>query len=308
MVFARIRSFDNGKPILYGQTTRRSPFGVVIKAEDLQPNYEGWKLVEGGVFIVGIGNNTRVLPRTTVKGTYNSNTEGTSTSSPTLTLNNPSYSFKVGDVIYSVACYAEVHFAAGTYAENDTVTLEINNVKYSVTAGANDDTPEEIAALYASGSTYDAMVANGLRVTRTGALLQIYAPDAYSIKAYSSNKTVTINVRTTEPGYFGDRNEPIGTILAIAPPTSRSGERVITLAANAAYVIPANSRVGVQVDEFGWLGIYDEPCDFSDEPVRHLAPIAEADGVYEQNLPYCDMQLKRKFNDLRIFKRFYRNV
>ncbi len=86
------------------------------------------------------------------------------------------------------------------------------------------------------------------------------------------------------------------------PATDKS--RVITLAGNAAYAIPAGVPIGTKVNMH--LGIYPDPLDFTDEPLMHLAPIAQADGVYERNLPYIDEQLKRIYSDLNIKKYFYR--
>jgi hypothetical protein len=41
--------------------------------------------------------------------------------------------------------------------------------------------------------------------------------------------------------------------------------------------------------------LYPDPGDLTNEPVRHFAVISEIAGIYQNNLPYIDRQLKRLF-------------
>jgi hypothetical protein len=295
-MYLRVKEFVNSKPILFGQNMVRTPYGVTITEADIVADALGKKSVPEGSFIVGVGSATRFLPRAKSKNAV-------ATNSPTVTVTAPSMHFKVGDVLYNVAGYAEVTFG-GTIASGDVFTLEIAGVNYSFTSGSN------TAAAIAAGQVTDnaaALLAAGVTITQkasTGTLI-IRANDSYTINTYCSSGAATATVNTTEAGYLGDMVLPLGTILSIGS-VNAAGERAITLAANAAYALPAGSNIGVKVNKY--LGIYPYNLDLSEEPMAHLAPICEADGVYEQNLPYIDLQLKRRFSDLRIDKRFYRAI
>lgn len=295
-MWLKIKEYYNGKPILFGQNSVRTPYGVTMTDANVLANSEGKKLIPEGSFIVSVGDSIRFLPRAKVK-------TAVTTAQAAITVKSPSFSFKTGDVLYAVAGYAEVTIG-GTVAEDDVLTIKINGVNYSVTAGSAVNATEAAAWITANSSD---LTDAGITATQKGssATIILHADNAYSIHTYSTNGETVFSVNTTEQGYLGDALMPVGTISAIGA-ANADGERVITLAANAAYALPANSNVGVVVDKF--IGIYPHHLDFTDTPMEHIAPICEADGVYEQNLPYVDMQLKRQFRDLRIDKRFYKNV
>jgi hypothetical protein len=304
MTYIKIKKFNNGKPIMFGLNRIATPYSVSAKATEVLSNADGYKLVTEGSFVSLVGSATRFLPRTRVKGTYASDVSGTATNALTLTLKAPSFSFKVGDVLYPLGGYAEATFA-GTFTAADVYTLRINGQNYSVTAPAT-PTAANVAAAFVTANAA-ALLVLGITVAQRGSTgtLSIFATDSYPIQAMSSTGAVTIAINTSESGYLGDYLSPIGTIASIGN-ANAAGERVITLAANAAYVVPANVPVGVLVDKH--LGIYPEPLDLTEEIIQHIAPIAEADGVYEQNLPYIDEQLKRIYATLYINKRFAKIV
>lgn len=295
-MYLRVKEFTGSKPILYGQTSVRTPYGCTITEGDILPDALGKKTIPEGMFLVGIGSTVRFLPRAKAK-------TAVATNSAAITLTSPSMLFKVGDVVTNVAGYAEVTFG-GTIGSGDVFTLQIAGVNYSTTSGGT--TAAAVAAVYVTDNA-TALLAAGVTVTQkasTGTVI-LRANDAYPINTYASNGTASISVNTTDAGHLGDMVIPLGTISSIAAPNA-AGERVITLAANAAYALPAGSNIGVAVDTY--LGIYPYNLDLSEQPMEHIAPICEADGVYEQNLPYCDAQLKRRFRDLRINKRFYKSI
>lgn len=305
MTFIRVQKFNNGKPIIFGLNRIATPYSVVAKDSVVLPNADSLKLVTEGSFVAQVGNEVRFLPRTRVKGTSGAgNINGTATNSAQLTLKAPSFSFKVGDVLYPQGCYGELVFA-GTFTAGDVYTVRVGTANYSITAPAS-PTAATVAALFVSTHA-TALLAAGVMATQRGSSgsVSLFGTDSYPVATASSSGSVSITLNTTDTGYLGDSILPLGTILSIGP-ASASGERVITLVANAAYVIPANAILGVAIDKH--LGIYPEPLDLTAEPIQHIAPIAECDGVYEQNLPYVDEQLKRIHTQLYINKRFYKVV
>lgn len=291
-MFLKVKEYDNGKPILFGLNAMRTPFSVAVKAADLENAADYRKVVPEGSFVVSVGGNIRFLPRTRLK-------TATATNSALVSLKTPSASFKVGDVLRAVAGYAEIHLS-GAAATNDVVTLRVNGVNYSITVGPT-QTIAAAAALVAGLTIPDVTLT---QVGSTGKIIAV-CKDSYKLDVLSSAPALVANVITTDPGYFGDAVLPLGTISSIAA-ANNAGERVVTLAGNAAYVLPENAPVGVDVEKF--LGIYPEQLDLTELPVEHIAPIYHADGVYENNLPYIDNQVKRILHGLNINKKFYANA
>jgi hypothetical protein len=295
-MFLKTESYDNGKPIIYGLNQMRAPYGVTMTSEKIQMDIEGHKSIPEGSFIVGVGNSVRFLPRARTK-------TAVITSAPTITFSSPAQTFVTGDVVHVLGGFAEVAFA-GAIATGDTVGVKIGDVLYGVTSPGT-GLPALAAAFVTANAA--ALTAAGINVTQKGAsaTLVIVAKESHPIAYYASNGATTVTVSTTEPGFLGDHILPLGTISVVGP-VLVDGSRAVTLAANAAYNVPVGCSIGVMVDRY--LGIYPDPLDFTRTPKEHIAPIVECDGVYEQNLPYVDEQIKRRFNDLRINKRFYRKV
>lgn len=290
-MFLKVKEYDNGKPIIFGLNAMRTPFSVAVKAIDLEANADARKVVPEGSFVVSVGGNIRFLPRTRLK-------LATDTASPAVTLKTPSASFKVGDVLKAVAGYAELHIS-GTATGGDIVTLRVNGVNYSVTVGTA--TPVATAALVAALAIPDVTLTHD---GTTGKVVMV-AKDSYKLDVTSSAAALSARIVSTDPGYFGDALLPLGSIQSIAA-ANPAGERVVTLAGNAAYVLPENTPIGIDVDKF--LGIYPEQLDLTELPVEHIAPIYHADGVYQDNLPYIDNQVKRILHGLNINKKFYANA
>jgi hypothetical protein len=303
-MYLQIQKFFNGKPILYGLNCMRAPFSVPLYQADVSPDINLQRLVTEGMFIASVqmstgnttGNAIRCLPRTRLDA-------ATSTNSPTVTLNAPSFSFEVGDVIYAQACYAEV-ILTGTPTAGDIITIAINNISYSVTVPAS-PTLASIAAAFVSANATQLFTDSATTVTQrgsTGSLL-FYGTDSHNIATNSSDGALQALIVSTEHNYLGDSIVPLGTIASIASPNS-SGTRVVTLSGNAAQALPVNTPVGLKYNKI--LGIYPEPLDFTMVPTEFIAPVTNADGVYQNNLPYIDKQLKRMFVGLNINSRFYK--
>lgn len=295
-MFLKTRTYDNGKPILYGLNQMRAPYGVTMNGDDVQLDKENKRAVQEGSFVVQVGNKVRFLPRARANAAI-------TTTLPTIVLKSTSQYFLAGDVIHMVAGFGEVTFT-GAVASGDTAAIKLGDVLYTVTSpGAS---LPALAAAFITANTV-ALTAAGINVTQKGtsATLVIVAKDSYAITTSTSSGALTIAVNTTEPGFLGDNILPLGTILSIAPAVA-NGTRTVTLAAPAAYNVPMDVPVGVMVGKY--IGIYPDPIDFTETPKEHIAPIVEADGVYEHNLPYVDEQLKRRFEDLRIEKRFYKKM
>lgn len=297
-MYLKIKKYNNGKPIIYGLDRFSAPFGVNMAAADILPASDYKQEIPEGMFVVQVGAKARFLPRAKTKFAV-------ATNSANVTLKAPCFSFAVGDVLYAKACFAEVAFN-GSYATGDVVTLVIDGVSYSATVGATQTGAGAAAAFVSANSA--ALLTAGVTVAAKGSTntITLIGTDAYSIAAYASAGGASIQVNTTDAGYLGDHPVPLGTILSIAAASSVDESRVVTLAANAAYALPAGVSVGVTVDKF--LGIYPDPLDFTDEAVWHIAPIYEANGVYESNLPYVDGQVKRNLSLLNINKYFYKKA
>jgi len=303
-MYLTIQKFFNGKPILYGLNCMRAPFSVPLYQADVLPDVNLQRLVPEGMFIANVqmssgnttGNATRCLPRTRLGA-------ATATNSTSVTLNAPSFSFEVGDVLYAQACYAEV-VLQGTPTAGDIITIAINNIAYSVTVPAS-PTLASVAAAFVSANATQMFTDSQTTVTQrgiTGSLL-FYGIDSYSIATNSTDGALQGVVVSTEHSYLGDSIIPLGTIASIASPNT-AGQRVVTLSGNATQALPINTPVGLKYNKI--LGIYSEPLDFTMVPTEFIAPITNADGVYQNNLPYIDMQLKRMFIGLNINAYFYK--
>lgn len=297
-MYIQEKTFSNGKPILFGLgNAMRTPYSVALSKQDIKPDANGEYIVNEGSFICTKGTAVRWLPRAIAKGTHNTNADATATNSKLLTLKTPNFAFKEGDVLHAVAGYGLVT-AVGAFVTGEVVTLRINDVNYSFTVAGT-----QTAAAVAAGLAALSFEA-GITVTQlgSGATISIYADDAYKVEVITTSVSGTLVLTSTEPGYLGDNLVALGTIETVGTPNN-AGERLVSLVDNAAYVVPANCRIGIKVDRV--LGLYPDPLDFTKEPVQHLAPIVEAAGVYQANLPYVDLQLKRDQDKLYMEERFW---
>lgn len=297
MPYLKVRKFVNDKPILFGLNSNYSaPFSVSLADTEVRKDSDGYRSVPEGVFIVNVAGTTRVLPRTRLGA-------ATATNSPLVTLKAPSFQFKVGDVLSSKAGYGKLVFS-GTFAEGDVYTVLIEDTTYSVTAPAN-PTADNVVDAFITAHGADLLSEKGITATQVGTTgtITLVSTESYKVDTASSSAVAGVKLESTEAGYLGDNILPLGTIASIADPNNAE-QRVVTLAANAAYVLPTNTPVGVNVSKY--LGIYPHHLDLLEDPIVHIAPITKADGVYEANLPYIDAQLKRIFRDLNINKYFYK--
>lgn len=298
-MFLKVTSYDNGKPILFGLNCMRTPFSIAVKAADILPDSNNKKVVYEGSFIVEVNGEIRFLPRTRVKNAV-------ATNSPTITLKMPCNSFKVGDVLKAQAGFGTLVFD-GTIATGNIVTVAFDGVNYSSTATSGQDTPGKMLTKWIADNNA-ALTTAGITVTQRGAdanMATVVARDSLKVDVNTTGVGQLARLVSTEAGYLGGCIVPLGTISSIAA-AAPNGERVVTLSANAAYALPAETPVGVDVNKF--LGIYNEQLDLTELPVEHLAPIYHADGVYENNLPYIDKQIKRVLHGLNINKKFYKNA
>jgi hypothetical protein len=213
-MYLKVKDFENGKPILYGQNQSRTPFGVNLRDQDVQFDAKGHRTVPEGSFVVEIGGETRFLPRAKT-------TTLISTSSTQVTVTGPSQSFKDGDTVYYQAGYAKVAID-GTIAANDTFTLEINGLAYTYTA-AGTSIPNLVTLMASGGPVnigFGGVVTNhtiqGVKATAQGSTLLLQGIDAYSLRVSCSSGNARMTVLTTEPGFLGDCIIPIGTIQSIA--------------------------------------------------------------------------------------------
>lgn len=280
----------NGRAIIFNAAAKKVAIDAVqINSADILLNTEGKAVAPEGSFIATTGTSgertARFLPRTRLNA-------ATATNSPTIQLKSPCSQFKVGDVLYAKHCHARVKFI-GTFATGDIITARIAGVTYSATVGAT-QTGAGAAADFATANAA-ALLTAGITFAQVGstAVATIYANDSYDVYFTTSGAAGQVVVETTEVGYLGDNLTPLGTILAIGAENATTGVRSVTLAANAAQALPINSIVGINVEEV--LGLYPDPVDLTGEPKRDFAVISEIAGIYQNNLPYIDRQLKRLF-------------
>ena len=279
-----------GRAIVYNAAAKKVAIdGVQIKSVDILTNTEALKIVPEGSFIAHVGTAgdyaARFLPRTRLAA-------ATLTNSATVSLAYPNAQFKVGDVLFAKHCYALVKFI-GTFATSDVITARIGGVTYSATVGATQTGAGAVADFITANAA--ALLAAGITIAQVGgtAAATIYANDSYDVFFNTSGAAGQVLVVTTDAGYLGNNLTPLGTILAISEENATTLVRTVTLAANAAQALPINSIVGIDVAEV--LGLYPDPVDLTGEPVRHFAVISEIAGIYQNNLPYIDKQLKRLF-------------
>lgn len=291
MYLTSTKIVKQGKAIIYNAAAKKVAVdGVELKPTDLQLNTEGLAVAPEGSFIATVGSTegsltARFLPRTRLNA-------ATATNSPTISLKSPCSQFKVGDVLFAKHSYALVKFI-GTFATGDTITARIGRVTYSATVGATQTGAGAVADFITANAA--ALLTAGITIAQVSstAAATIYANDSYDVYFTSSGAASQIVVNTTEAGFLGNNLTPLGTILAIGAENATTGVRSVTLAANAAQALPINTIVGTDVYEV--LGLYPDPVDLTNEPVRHFAVISEIAGIYENNLPYIDKQLKRRF-------------
>ena len=291
-MFLKVKKFNAEVPILYGLNSMSSPFGVSMVADDILSDKDNYKSVPEGMFVVEVDGVIRFLPRTRLS-------VATATNSPSVTLKFPTCSFKVGDTLYGQAAGRVVF--GGAVDNGEVVTLNIGGKNYSVTTASTAlaDLPALFVTDHAAALSAEGITITALASTST---LEVKATDVYVISGMSASGKLTVSTNTPD-GSVGMYMMPLGSIASIGPELSDK-TRVVTLAANAAYVLPVDSPVGVAVDKY--IGIYPDALDFTEEPLRHVAPIVEADGVYESNLPYVDKGVKRQLPSLRINKSFYK--
>lgn len=280
----------NGRAIIFNAAAKKVAIDAVqINSADILLNTEGKAVAPEGSFIATTGVSgsrvARFLPRTRLAA-------ATATNSASVSLKSPCSQFKVGDVLYAKHCYALVKFI-GTFATGDTITARIAGVTYSATVGATQTGAGAVADFITANAA--ALLAAGITIAQVSstAAATIYANDSYDVFFSTSGAAGQVVVSTTEAGFLGNNLTPLGTILAIGAENATTGVRVVTLAANAAQALPINSIVGIDVAEV--LGLYPDPVDLTGEPKRDFAVISEIAGIYQNNLPYIDLQLKRLF-------------
>ena len=280
----------NGKAIIFNGSAKKVAInGVELKSADLLLDSEGLAVAPEGSFIAHVGTAgdyaARFLPRTRLNA-------ATLTNSATISLKFPCSQFKVGDVLSARHCFAQIKFT-GTYATGDVIAARVAGVTYFATVGATQTGAGALADFITANGA--ALLTAGVTITQiaSGATADIYGNDSYPVYFQSSGSNSHIVLNTTDAGFLGNNLTPLGTILAISTENVTTKVRTVTLAANAAYAVPSGAIVGIEVAEV--LGLYPDAVDLTGEPVRHFAVISEIAGIYQNNLPYIDLQLKRLF-------------
>lgn len=282
------------KPIFYNLNHHKTPYTVDVYGTDILADENGDKQLPPGMFVVKIAEVARFLARSTVATAF-------STSSTSGKLNTPFQTFKVNDVLHLVEPFGTIALG-GTYLNTEIVKVTIGGYVLNVVTGSTDNAVignTVAAAINANPSIYALVRA----ISDNAGTIYLYGRDgitAHTLVVAARNAADSgasaAGTATASASTLTVSNTAIGTITAIAT------DGTVTLAANAGINVPVGARVGVRFTQA--LGLYGHSIDFKVKPVNTIAPVVEATGVYETNLPYIDEDLRRRFPQLLINKKF----
>jgi hypothetical protein len=290
-----IVSYSNSKPILYGAQLLDAVVAVNVTSESLLPSFNGRKQLDAGMFCAATARGGVLLPRTRLAEPVASNAN-------TIKLKKPNSQILPSTLLW-VLGYATLTFPTATSGTNFHFFFNRQLITVPGQADGGATAAYVVAQAEALGLT-----ALGFTPRRVGstAEVELFATDSWSLEA-----PLTVTVKTTIPGYFGYYPVPLGTTSAVSTVDSNDIRTYTLTGTNGTgVVLPANTIVTEKVFEF--LGIHISEIDVtSDAPPSgtefSIAPIRLASGVYENNLPYMDEEIRRDkyLAQLAINKFFY---
>jgi len=269
-------SFTNEKNVFHFASGNEVGHNLSVTNAAIQADANGKKTVPEGLFVALVGADYRYLPRATV-------TTAVSASSPTVVA-TPSQIFKVGDVLYSVEPTATVTLT-GTVAAAETVTVTIGGIAVVTTAVTT--VLADLIALTAANINASPNLAGTIRAIVSGGIIYLYVVDGVTRPTLTISD-VSSAIGSAVSGAVFDYQATLGTVSAIVASTN-----TITLAANAAYVVPVGGHIGVKVSEV--YGLDSHQRDFTIYTTQEFGVYNASSGVRENILPYIDGDLKRRF-------------
>jgi len=291
-----ISTYSQSKPILFGAQLLDAVVSVNVTSDSLLTGYNGRKQLDAGMFCAATEKGAVLLPRTRLDQPVASN-------ATTIALKTPNAQILPNTTLW-VLGYATVTFPATTtgvdfyFLFDKKVVIVPGQTNGSATAAYMETNVQIKEQLEALGIT--------AKQVGTTAEVEMFATDSWSIEV-----PLDVTVKTTIPGYFGYYPVPLG-VTSNNSVVNQNNIRTYTLTTpnKTNKLIPANTIVTAKVYEF--LGIHISEIDVTpDSPPSgtefSIAPIRLASGVYENNLPYMDEEIRRDklLSQLSVNKYFY---
>jgi len=278
-------------PIFFNLNHHITSTTVNLEAIDFLADANGDKSVQAGMFVIkesATSTRGRLLPRTRLA-------TASSTSAATATLGATWQTFKPNDVLFVTAPYTTITIG-GTYLATEIVKVTIDGIVNNVVTGST--TNSIIATTVAAAISANALIGERVRAVTLGAVIYVFgknAYDLYSVTTAARNAAddggSASGTSTAAAAVLSFNTTAVGTVLTVV-------NGVLTLAANASVALPIGAPVGIRYAQL--LGLYGHSIDFKNTPVRPVAPVIQATGVYESNLPYVDDSIKRQLSRLNI--------
>lgn len=277
-------SFSEGPPIIAfvdGVDTTKS---ITAVRDRIKLNERKKWALPAGLFWARIGTSWHPLPRTELTQAITGTTGK---------LKNYQL-FKVGDVLTIVEPYLMLTVTA--LAVNGTVIIDVNGNKHTFTfLGTLGSTVQNAATEMAAFINASGILNRFLRAVADGAAVHLFARDGVTCHTVTlTGGTIT---RAPSNGIMTAQT-PVGTISKF----DEVDPSLITLTASATNPVPVGGKVGVYVDEIG--GLFPFTTDWTIKPEQNLALVTGAKGVYEQNLPYIDGEVKLATPNITYATRF----
>lgn len=278
MSYIQRSNYKQDKQIFIYPTVNETTRNVVIENTNVQLNSDGEREVPPGMFLSLVGSTVRHLPRltlTTATGTGSTSVVGT-----------PVFQFTAGDVLYVVEPYAIVT-QGGTLAAADTVTVTIEN--HAVVSTATGSSLATNASLIAANINADAYLSQIVKAIASSTSVYVYAKNGIStytiaVADSSGDLTTAISGSLTKLAI----GSAVGTVSTVDTATN-----TITLTGNASVVLPVGTHVGVKTNQI--YGLDPLSRDMTEQNKLNIACFTSSTGVMENNLPYIDDDVKRRF-------------
>ncbi|CAM6006650.1 unnamed protein product [Sphagnum balticum] len=244
-------------------------------------NSSGTIAVDAGLFVgLDISSNMRFLPRAKLLTNI-------ATSTNIITVTVP-YVFIPGDVLYLVEPYTVLAITAA--AVSATVSITVQGVTVSITS--TDGTVATTGTLLSTAINASIGLSPFVYALDDGAgNVYIFSKDGKTEYAISKAGTATSALSSTT---IAPNNTAFGTISGY---NYANGQ--ITLTANAAFALPANANIGVQMQYI--YGLSNHSFDFSLYPTYIIELYTESPAVRIQHLPHFDGNIRDIFKGRMTF-------
>lgn len=277
-------SYSEGLPIVAFVDGVDTTMSITAVRDRIKLNERKKRALPAGMFFARIGTQWHPLPRTELTQAIT----GTTGRLKHFQL------FKVGDVLTIVEPYLLLTISA--LAVNATVVIDVNGNKHTFTfLGTLGSTVQNAAAEMAAFINASGILSQFIRAVAVGSAVHLFSKDGTT--CYTVTLTGGTITRAPSNGIMTAQT-PVGTIAQF----DEVDPSLITLTASATNPVPVGGKVGVYVDEIG--GLFPFTTDWTLRPEQNLALVTGAKGVYEQNLPYIDGQVKAATPNITYRTRF----